>query len=70
MVDSFQPGQPLETCRRQLLRRWRQSRLGRRVADAASIPEQQRREAGRRAVAGLVRRMVGPEEANDSRSGS
>jgi hypothetical protein len=40
------------------------------VAEAAGAPEQQRREAQRQAVAGLVRRIVGPEDSNDARPGS
>jgi hypothetical protein len=50
-------GLPIETMRRRLLRRWRRSRLGQRVGEAATVPEDQRREAGRAAVARLVRRI-------------
>jgi len=70
LTDSVQPGRPIEAGRKQLLRRWRQSGLGRRVAEAAGAPEQQRRDAQRQAVAGLVRRIVGPEDSNDARPGS
>lgn len=52
-------GRPLESVRKQLVRRWRQSSLGRRLADAALEPESDRRAEARRAVAGLVRRMTG-----------
>src|SRR5262249_3753267 len=48
---------PVEAMRRGLLRRWRQSRLGRRVREAATAPEATRREAGRATVARLVRRI-------------
>jgi hypothetical protein len=44
--------------RRRLLRRWRQSRLGRRISDAAHATEDDRREAGRATVARLVRRII------------
>src|SRR5262245_4706622 len=49
---------PIESMRRSLLRRWRQSRLGRRVREAATAPEGIRREAGRATVARLVRRIT------------
>jgi hypothetical protein len=56
-------GRPLEDMRRRSVRRWRQSRLGRRLAEAADSTEQQRSQAGREAVAGLVRRITGSEDA-------
>jgi uncharacterized protein DUF5752 len=52
-------GRPLEELRRRTTRRWKQSRLGRRVAEAAHRSEEERREAGREAVLGLVRRITG-----------
>ena len=55
---------PLGALRRGLLGRWRQSDLGRRVAHAAGRPEEERREAGREAVAGLVRRLRSGGEAS------
>ena len=51
-------GIPIETMRKRLLRRWRQSRLGRRVGEAAGATEDQRREVGRDVVARLVRRIT------------
>jgi hypothetical protein len=51
-------GLPIEANRRRLLQRWRRSRLGRQVTEAAQAPEDVRREAGREAVARLVRRMT------------
>ena len=63
-------GRPLEDLRRRLLRRWRQRQLGRRITDAARVPESARREEARRAVAGLVRRMTRPEDSSDAGSGS
>jgi hypothetical protein len=51
-------GRPLEQLRQRLLRRWRRARLGRRIAEAAAVPENARREQGRQAVANLVRRMT------------
>jgi Family of unknown function (DUF5752) len=56
-------GRPLDDVRRRVMRRWRQSRLGRRLADAADGTERDRREAGREAVAGLVRRITGTEDS-------
>jgi hypothetical protein len=47
--------------RRRVLRRWRRSRIGARLADAAAAPDAERREAGRAAVASLVRRITHPE---------
>jgi hypothetical protein len=49
---------PLAALRRRLLRRWRQSRLGRRLGEAALAPEDVRREAGHDAVARFVRRIT------------
>jgi len=57
-------GLPIETMRRRLLRRWRRSRLGRRLGEAAAVPEDQRREAGRAAVARFVRRIKKPETSS------
>ncbi len=48
---------PLAALRRRVLGRWRRSDFGRRLARAAGRPEEERREAGREAVAGLVRRL-------------
>ena len=62
---SLMSGLPLEEGRRRLMRRWRQSRLGRSVAEATASPEHERREAGRRAVAGLVRRITQSEQSDD-----
>ena len=62
---SLMSGLPLEEGRRRLMRRWRQSRLGRSVAEATASPEHERREAGRRAVAGLVRRITQSERSDD-----
>ena len=44
--------------RRRLLQRWRRSRIGRRISEAATAPEDTRREAGRATVARLVRRIT------------
>jgi hypothetical protein len=51
-------GRPIEAMRRRLLQRWRRSRIGRRVSEAATAPEDTRREAGRATVARLVRRIT------------
>ena len=50
-------GLPLEAARDRLIRRWRTSHLGRRLGDAAELPDEVRREAGREVVGRLVRRM-------------
>ena len=55
---------PLGALRRRVLGRWRHSDLGRRIAHAAGRPEEERREAGREAVAGLVRRLRGEGESS------
>jgi len=55
-------GLPIESMRRKIMQRWRRSHLGRRVSDAASAPDVARREAGRVAVARLVRRIARVEE--------
>jgi hypothetical protein len=55
-------GRPIEEFRRRAVRRWRQSRLGRRITEASERPEQDRRDAGREVVAGLVRRITQPED--------
>jgi hypothetical protein len=61
-------GRPLESLRRVILRRWKRSTLGRRLAAAARVPEDDRREEGRRAVASFVRRMTTtPETPDDAR---
>lgn len=43
--------------RRRVIRRWKQTSLGRRLVEAGALPEDARREAGRGAVAGLMRRL-------------
>jgi len=50
-------GLPIDAARERLLRRWRNSHLGRRLGDAAEMPDEMRREAGREVVGRLVRRM-------------
>lgn len=58
LEEETHSGHGLEEMRRRVLRRWRQSRLHGRVAAAAAATESERREAGRAAVAGLVRRIT------------
>ena len=55
-------GAPIESMRRKIAQRWRRSHLGRRLSDAATVPDGARREAGRVAVARLARRMTRAEE--------
>ena len=50
---------PLDKARARVLGRWRRSRIGRRVTEAAAHPHDARREVGRRAVARLLRRGGG-----------
>lgn len=57
-------GGSLAEIRDNVLRRWRRSRIGARTLDAARRPEGERREAGRTAVASLVRRLNRTEEAS------
>lgn len=49
-------GLPIDSARARLHRRWRQSQIGRRLVEAAHVPEAERLAAGRDAVARLVRR--------------
>jgi len=65
LEQSVRSGRPLEAVRRSIVRRWRRSTLGRRLAAAARVPEDDRREQGRRAVASFVRRMTTPTETTD-----
>jgi hypothetical protein len=69
--EEARSGRGLATLRRRVLRRWRQNRLRSRVAAAAGHTEHERREHGRAAVAGLVRRMTrGEDDTDDARRGS
>ena len=65
LADAARSGRPLEAIRRGIVRRWRRSTLGRRLAAAARAPEDDRREQGRRAVARFVRRMTTSSETTD-----
>jgi hypothetical protein len=58
LEEESHSGRGLEEMRRRLLRRWRQRGIHGRVAAAAAATESERREAGRAAVAGLVRRIT------------
>lgn len=69
LEEEFHAGHGLEEMRRRVLRRWQQSRLRTRVAAAAEATESERREAGRAAVAGLVRRITGVEETPTTAEG-
>jgi hypothetical protein len=69
LEEEARSGRGLEEMRRRLLRRWRQSRLHGRVAAAASSTESERREAGRAAVAGLVRRITRTGGSDDTGHG-
>lgn len=54
---------PLDMLRDRVLRRWKRSRIGSRVADAAQAPDAARREAQHEAVSKLVRRITRPGSA-------
>jgi hypothetical protein len=56
LEDSARAGLPIDKARSRLLKRWRQSLIGRRLAEAAEVPEDARREAGRQAMARFLRR--------------
>ncbi|MBI1795746.1 MAG: hypothetical protein HY076_02310 [Candidatus Eisenbacteria bacterium] len=60
--DEAKSGRGLLTLRRRVLRRWRQRRLGSRIAAAAGATEGDRRDTERAAVAGLVRRITRTDE--------
>jgi hypothetical protein len=60
-------GRGLAEMRRRTLRRWRQGRLRARMVAASGASEDERREAGRTAVAGLVRRITHGDEAEEDR---
>lgn len=51
---------PIQSAQARVSRQWRRSRVVRQVADAAQVPEDVRREAGRQAVARFVRRVTRP----------
>jgi len=58
LCEAAATGLPIEKSRSQLLRRWRQSQIARRVFEGTGASEQERREVSRRAVARLVRRQT------------
>jgi hypothetical protein len=60
-VAALDSGRPLAELRRALVRRWRLSGLGTRVAAAARQSPTERERAGRDAVASLTRRLRGQE---------
>jgi hypothetical protein len=57
-------GLPIMKSRRQLLRRWRQSQIARRVSEGPGSSEHERVEAGRRTVANLMRRRARPDKTS------
>jgi hypothetical protein len=63
LVGALQSGKSLADLRRQLVRQYRQSRLGRRLADAALASDDMRREEGRRAMQRLARRLTTSQES-------
>jgi len=60
LEEAAASGLPLEKARSLLHRRGRQNRIARQVTEAAASPEDERREAGRQAVARLVKRVTRP----------
>jgi hypothetical protein len=59
LAEAATGGLPIDRARTRVSRRWRRSRIGRQVAQAAMTPESERREAAKRAVVNLVRRRSG-----------
>jgi hypothetical protein len=57
LEDAVGCGLPIEKARARLLRRWRRSQIARKVAAATASSADERREAGRQAVARRVRRV-------------
>jgi len=55
-------GLPIDKARARVMRRWRQSQIGRRLAESAGAPDHERRDAARRTLAHLVRRASSTEE--------
>jgi len=55
LAESARAAVPIDKARARFVRRWRQSRIGRRLAQATRLPEEARREMGREAMARLVR---------------
>jgi hypothetical protein len=59
LAEAAADGLPIDRGRARVSRRWRQSRIGRQVAQGTLTPEGAKREAARRALANLVRRRSG-----------
>jgi hypothetical protein len=57
LEDGIRSGRPIELVRRQVLARWRRSRIAPRLAASVEQSDLERREAARQAVSGLVRRI-------------
>lgn len=57
LEEAARSGRPLAAMRRGVLARWRRRSLGARIAAASQRPPDERREAGRDAVARLARRL-------------
>jgi Family of unknown function (DUF5752) len=68
MAGTLQSGKSLIDVRRMLIRQYRQSRLGRRLADAALASDDMRREEGRRAMRHLARRLTTPRDGGPQRA--
>lgn len=66
LEEASRGGRGLAEMRRRTLKRWGQSQLRSRVAAATRASEDERREAGRTAVAGLVRRITHTEAPDDA----
>jgi len=62
LEEAAAAGLPIDKARGRVLQRWRRSHIGRRLAEASTLPGIERREAGRQAIARLVRRGVTREE--------
>ena len=58
LQEAAATGLPIEKTRAKLTRRWRQRQIARRLAEATTMPEDERRDAARDAIARLVRRRT------------
>jgi hypothetical protein len=61
LAEAAGAGLPIDKARARVRRRWKRSGIGARLAAAASVPERDRREAGRQALARLLRRRSAAE---------
>ncbi len=63
LEEAASSGRAIDAARRAASARWRRRQIGRRMAEATRLTETERRDAGKKAVAGLVRRIKRAGEA-------